>query len=157
MAEILAFTYNRSKALPNKNEVLPNAPMAKAHTPDRHIGHRLQEEMEARRLSAAEIARLFDVKPPSVYDWIRHGRIAKKHIPRLTQLFGHSADWWLIGEEAPSGQPVSTGVPHHLTRIAAVLEGRSAAEIDRIARALELLLTPAEHNKTASSAKSKKT
>ncbi|MCM2537684.1 hypothetical protein NDN94_07565 [Burkholderia glumae] len=63
----------------------------------KHIGSRLREEMEARGLAVADIAQMFGVKAPSVYDWLNFGRIAKKHLPKLVAEFGHSMQWWIEG------------------------------------------------------------
>lgn len=65
-----------------------------------HIGDRLRQEMDRRGLTPTAISEIFGVKNPSVYDWLKFGRIAKKHIPRLVEEFGHSAEWWITGEEA---------------------------------------------------------
>ncbi|TKC83853.1 hypothetical protein FAZ69_22735 [Trinickia terrae] len=90
-------------------------------------------------MSAGDVAALFGVKAPSVYDWMNFGRVAKKHLPRLVEVFGHSVNWWLTGEE-PDTSIEQPGLPRHLVRIASILEGRSDDEIERIAQALELLL-----------------
>lgn len=95
--------------------------------------------MKAKGLTPADVAGLFGVKPPSVYDWINFGRIAKKHLPRLVEVFGHSVDWWITGVEI-SANAKTTGMPAGIARLAGVLEGRSDEEMERIARALELLL-----------------
>ncbi|WCM21406.1 hypothetical protein NDK50_08140 [Paraburkholderia bryophila] len=68
-------------------------------TPE-HIGDRLRREMDRVGLTPTEVANAFGVKNPSVYDWMKFGRIAKKHIPKLVEVFGHSAEWWITGEEA---------------------------------------------------------
>ncbi len=62
----------------------------------KHIGSRLQEAITEKGVSQADVAREFGVTPPTVsQDWIKHGRIAKKHLPKLVEYFGHSYDWWL--------------------------------------------------------------
>lgn len=75
-------------------------------TPE-HIGDRLRREMDARGMTPTEVAAAFDVKNPSVYDWMKFGRIAKKHIPKLVEVFGHSANWWITGEE----EPIQAAIP----------------------------------------------
>jgi Predicted transcriptional regulator len=70
-------------------------------TPE-HIGERLKREMDARKMTPTEVASAFGVKNPSVYDWMNFGRIAKKHIPKLVEVFGHTANWWITGEEEPN-------------------------------------------------------
>jgi phage repressor protein C with HTH and peptisase S24 domain len=84
----------------------------------KHIGERLFDEMTRRALTHADIAEMFGVKPPSVYDWVNFGRIAKKHIPKLVEKLGHSANWWITGEETPISAAVpSIGAPGLADRI----------------------------------------
>ena len=61
----------------------------------KHIGEKLQQEAEAMGLKPAQVAEVFDVRPPSVYDWYKHGRIAKKHYITLVQWSGRPIQWWL--------------------------------------------------------------
>lgn len=70
-----------------------------------HIGDRLRAEMDKRKLTVAQIAEIFGVKAPSVYDWLNFGRIAKKHLPKLVAEFGHSMQWWIDGKEDDEGAP----------------------------------------------------
>lgn len=65
----------------------------------KHIGNRLRAEMDKRKLTVAQVAEMFGVKAPSVYDWLNFGRIAKKHLPKLVAEFGHSMQWWIEGKE----------------------------------------------------------
>ncbi|MBB2918305.1 helix-turn-helix domain-containing protein [Cupriavidus alkaliphilus] len=138
MGSILGIAYDQVKALPNVAHSLPNLAMPKTPTPPEHIGARLLAEMQERNLSHADVAAMFGVKPPSVYDWINYGRMAKKHLPKLVEVFGHSVNWWLTGRDDEGMQ--SPGLPRGLARLSTVLEGKSDEEIERIARALELLL-----------------
>lgn len=43
--------------------------------------------MGKKHVGPTEVARAFEVKQPSVSEWMREGRIAKKHIPRLISYF----------------------------------------------------------------------
>lgn len=63
-------------------------------TEDQHIGHKLAEAIEAKGVTQADVARHFGVKPPSVNEWIKLGRIHKKHIPGLVEYFGLPYEWW---------------------------------------------------------------
>lgn len=90
-------------------------------------------------MKEADVATVFGVKPPSVYDWINFGRIAKKHLPKLVEVFGESVEWWITGDQERHIAQ-NSGLPPSLVRLAKVLDGKSDAEIDRIARALELLV-----------------
>lgn len=127
-----------SQGIAEFDSAMPNPNMPNENQSVRHIGHRLKDEMTARNLSEAEVGDLFGVKAPSVYDWIKFGRIAKKHLPRLVEVFGHSVHWWLTEEELPDVE--HTGLPRGWTRLVPILQGRSDEEIERIARALELLI-----------------
>lgn len=40
------------------------------------------------------LADAFNVKTPSVYDWIDHARIGKDKYPRLVEWSGRSLHWW---------------------------------------------------------------
>jgi hypothetical protein len=56
---------------------------------EKHIGDKLAEAIAAKGVIQADVARHFGVKPQTVsQDWIKHGRIAKKHIPTLVEYFG---------------------------------------------------------------------
>ncbi|WP_230948180.1 helix-turn-helix domain-containing protein [Burkholderia stagnalis] len=137
------------KGIADWYSALPNASMETIPNSQEHIGDRLRAEMDARNMSPADVASLFGVKPPSVYDWLKFGRIAKKHLPRLVEIFGHTMNWWISGDESENDNQPS--MPAGLHRIARVLEGRSTEEIERIAQALELLLqaTPASGSPSA--------
>jgi hypothetical protein len=51
------------------------------------LGNALREAIRLKGVSNAEVARYFGVKGPSVYDWLRYGRIGKKHIDRMVSYF----------------------------------------------------------------------
>lgn len=51
------------------------------------LGAALREAIRRKGVSNAEVARVFDVKGPSVYDWLKHGRIGKQHINMLVSYF----------------------------------------------------------------------
>lgn len=69
-----------------------------------HIGDRLRAEMQRRSLTPVQVANIFEVKSPSVYDWLDSGRIAKKHLPKLVSEFGRSVEWWITGQESLTTQ-----------------------------------------------------
>ena len=58
---LLGNTYSFCKALPNKFQTCLIPPM--------HMGEKLKQEAERLRLKPAQVAAVFGVKPPSVYDW----------------------------------------------------------------------------------------
>lgn len=103
-------------------------------TPE-HIGDRLRREMEKRPMTPTEVAAVFGVKNPSVYDWMKFGRIAKKHIPKLVEVFGHTAEWWITGEDGPipvAVQPIGDG--GLADRIKSVIDG-AGGNISKVASA----------------------
>lgn len=85
-----------------------------SHLPNRrvekitHMGEKLQQEAVRLRLKPAQVAKIFEVEPPSVYDWYQHGRIHKKHYPRLEEWSGKSIRWWL---DFPEGTHVVAESP----------------------------------------------
>ena len=78
------------------------------------IGKKLQRLAEARGLNQSQVADLFRVKSPSVYDWYKHGRIHNRHLPTMVAEFGKPLEWWLdysplgdVPTVATSMKPVS--------------------------------------------------
>lgn len=60
-----------------------------------NMGKKLQKMAEERGLRPVDIAKIFNVKAPSVYDWYEHGRIHKKHFEKLVEWSGQPITWWL--------------------------------------------------------------
>jgi predicted DNA-binding transcriptional regulator AlpA len=63
------------------------------------LAQRLREQMAKRGAKPPEIAALCGVKRPAVYDWMKHGRIAKRHLPQLSDYFGVNLAYWLGAPE----------------------------------------------------------
>lgn len=60
-----------------------------------HLGNKLLLAMTAKGVSQAEVAREFGVKPPTVsVDWLKHGRISKRHYSHLVSYFELPYEWW---------------------------------------------------------------
>lgn len=53
------------------------------------LGQALKAAMDKKGVKAADVARHFGVKPPSVHDWIEHGRISKARIPAVIAYFSN--------------------------------------------------------------------
>lgn len=51
------------------------------------LGAAIKEAMDKANMSQAEIARKFNVKPPSVSGWIKTGRISKGNFEKLRVMF----------------------------------------------------------------------
>ena len=49
------------------------------------------------------LANVFDVKTPSVYDWVDHGRLSKDRYAALVKWSGRSLDWWFDIPSAEAG------------------------------------------------------
>jgi hypothetical protein len=84
---LLGITYEKSKALPNKND--------NCLIPAMHIGQKLKQIAEEKGLRPVDVAGIFGVRPPSVYDWYENGRIHKKHYPILVSFSEKPIEWWL--------------------------------------------------------------
>lgn len=64
---------------------------------------KLAEAMRLKNVTQAEVARAFAVKPPTVSsDWLKHGRISKRHYQKLVEYFGLSFDWWFGADAHPA-------------------------------------------------------
>lgn len=105
-----------------------------------HIGERLQQEAEERGLKPADVAKIFGVKPPSVYDWYEHGRIHQKHYAKLVEWSGNPIEWWLdlpqahrAAEEPPSFTDTD---PRHKVLLE-LFEGLPSVEQDDLIKTLE--------------------
>lgn len=53
----------------------------------KQLGAALREAISLKQVSIAEVAREFGVKGPSVYDWLKYGRIGKPHLEHLVTYF----------------------------------------------------------------------
>ncbi len=64
-------------------------------TTPKHIGQKLQAHAISQNLKPAKVAAVFGVKPPSVYDWYKHGRMDKEHYQTLVDWSGKPIEYWL--------------------------------------------------------------
>lgn len=67
------------------------------------IGMKLERNLAA---SKAEIARHFNMKPPSLSDWVKKGSVAKDKLPELWRYFSDVAGpshWGMTEKEWPAG------------------------------------------------------
>ena len=51
------------------------------------LGQAITRAMQLKGIGPSVLARHFGVKSPSVYDWTKHGRIAKDKLPELFRYF----------------------------------------------------------------------
>lgn len=72
-----------SKALPYARLRVPN----KAMLTGKELGDALKVAIEKKDVTKVAVADYFGVKPPSVQDWIKFGRIGKQHLNNLVAYF----------------------------------------------------------------------
>lgn len=67
------------------------------HVLHRHdLAQKLAQAMRLRKRTQAQVAAEFGVSRPTVSsDWLKEGRIAKKHLPHLVEYFELPYEWWL--------------------------------------------------------------
>jgi transcriptional regulator with XRE-family HTH domain len=91
--EALPYCHSRAdiQAVPKSQHVL--------HRHD--LAQKLAQAMRLRKRSQADVAREFGVSRPTVSsDWLKEGRIAKKHLPHLVEYFELPYEWWLTNAVA---------------------------------------------------------
>lgn len=115
----------------------PNSGMSQK----KHIGERLQQEAEEKGLKPPQVAELFGVKTPSVYDWYAHGRVHKKHYPKLVEWSGKPIEWWLdieIGHTVAdqTAPPYADADPRHQVLLD-LFEGLPSTEQDALIKTLK--------------------
>jgi len=129
---LLGNTYSLCKALPNI--------FVECLISSMHMGAKLKQEAKRLGLKPAQVAELFDVKPPSVYDWYEHGRIHKKHYPMLVEMSGKPIQWWLdFPAEAPGvaeNQPTYGVADHRHNVLLELFDGLPSKEQDDLIRTL---------------------
>jgi hypothetical protein len=121
MPALLGNTYSIDKALPKINL----ESLISAMNSGGHIGQKLQRQAERLGLKPSQVAELFGVKSPSVYDWYAHGRIHKKHYPVLVAKFGQPLEWWLDfapTEQAQPPTPELAGLSHAALELARLFD-----------------------------------
>lgn len=104
------------------------------------MGAKLQQEAENKGLKPKDVAKIFDVKPPSVYDWYENGRIHKKHFLTLVEWSGKPITWWLDFSEnthQAAEEPAfyGSGDPRHKVLLD-LFEGLPAKDQDDLIRSL---------------------
>lgn len=51
------------------------------------LGKAIEEAIRKKNVKKADVARAFNVRPQSVNDWVKHGRVAKQHLMNLVEYF----------------------------------------------------------------------
>ena len=136
MPPLLGITYTKSKALP---KIFRECLIGNMETKN-HMGVKLEQEAKRLGLKPAQIAAVFGVKPPSVYDWYEHGRIHKKHYPRLVEWSGKPLAWWLDFPDEPmkvaENRPAYGAVDPRHKVLLSLFEGLPAKDQDDLIRTL---------------------
>lgn len=136
MPALLGITYDKCKALPKIFSDCLIQPMEFQG----HMGGKLKSEAERLGLKPAQVAEVFGVKPPSVYDWYEHGRIHKKHYQKLVEWSGKPLSWWLdLPNEVTrvAEEPAAYGVQDHRHQVLIQLfDGLPTKEQDELIRTL---------------------
>ncbi len=60
-----------------------------------HLGDRLRAFIKQNGIKVAEVAEVFNVARPSVYDWMNYGRMDKIHYGKLVQWSKLPIEYWL--------------------------------------------------------------
>ncbi|MBN8777503.1 S24 family peptidase [Thiomonas arsenitoxydans] len=79
----------------------------KAMLTGKELGAAIESARLKKGVSKVTLARAMDVKPPSVQDWINHGRVAKSRLNALFQYFSDvvGPEHWGVREEWGFGVP----------------------------------------------------
>lgn len=102
MLAILGIAESPVKVLPLGTAILRNAAMptvSPATAASLELAAKLRYQMDIHGVEPPELAALCNVRVPSVYDWMKYGRVAKPHLPKLAARFKTTLGYWL-GEEA---------------------------------------------------------
>lgn len=81
------------------------------------LGEAIQQAIEKKAISKATLAREFQIKPPSISDWLKRGTIGKDKLPHLWAYFSD-----VVGPEhwgleyfpalSPPGEEIKTFLRH---------------------------------------------
>jgi hypothetical protein len=78
------------------------------------LGQAIKKAIKLKGATKASVARHFKVTPPSVQDWINHGRIGKGRINALVEYFSDvvGPEHWGLGSygDVNAGEPGDAGV-----------------------------------------------
>lgn len=87
-------------------DIQPMAKPIKERDTQHPFGRKLNEVMREKGMAGdyAALAKIFNVKTPSIYDWLDHGRMSKKRYATLQTWSGRSLEWWFGQEHMGSQQ-----------------------------------------------------
>jgi hypothetical protein len=64
-------------------------------TTQMELARRLSQAMSETGTTHTDLAAACGVRVPSVYGWLKTGRIAKRHLLTFVDFFGRPLSWWL--------------------------------------------------------------
>jgi len=81
------------------------------------LGKAIESALILKKISKAEVARLFGVKPPSVAGWINTGRISKPNFEKLRQFLADvvGPEHWGLTADLSKGANTPSSDSRHLT------------------------------------------
>lgn len=82
----------------------------------KELGRAINDAIKRKGVSQAQVARHFDIKPPSISDWIKRGTIRKDRIEELVRYFSDvvGPEHWGIGSLGiEQTRPAYSVRPHH--------------------------------------------
>lgn len=128
------------------------------------LGRAIREAIDRKGVTQGEVAIAFGVRQSSVSEWLKFGRISKKHLPRLFDYFDDvvGRDHWGLSLQA-SGEMVTdpheaallaafraiAGDPVAAARALAYVEGLAAASADSLGGASTLGGSQSQEQKRA--------
>lgn len=96
------------KALPYLSSVCES----KAMLTGKELGAAIKDAIEKKGVRQTEVAKHFDVKPPSIQDWIKKGTIGKEKLPKLWEYFSGVAgpEHWGLSRFPQGSFPTSATI-----------------------------------------------
>lgn len=85
------------------------------------LGRAIEIAIQKKNVKKADVARAFNVKPQSVNDWVKHGRVAKQHLMNLVEYFSDVVEPSHFGldniviNQNHSGSGDNVGVKNHFS------------------------------------------
>lgn len=100
------------------------------------LGAAIEKAIKLKKVSKAEVARAFKVRPPSVQDWIKRGTIDKSKLPALWRYFSDVVGpdhWGMVDSHPPAEEWPFPGINDFAARYNG-LELMERGEIQSVVR-----------------------
>lgn len=112
----------------------------------KELGQALVAAMKKKGVTQADVARHFDVKPPSVHDWMEHGRISKSRIPEIVEFFSDVVppEYWGFSPKMSKAVATTDPLPgyirlKHLSPQPSMGHGAALSEPEHIVQTIDVL------------------